>query len=414
MKDKLMKLLQAKEEQRQALVAKSEKSEDVNELRSIHADIEKLNGEISELRGMIADIEKSGGANEEIDERTKAVNSAEGQKQEQRFYQPGQGFKVVSDAPVEDRDKKAREESEKRGKALKENRSVTIATTGIILPQHQATDIRPTFNEVSGLLDRVFIKPLPGGESFKQPYIKGYGISDYTSEGGDYATAEPTYGYAEINKTKITAYAEDTEELQKLPAADYDAEVVKGIRIAARKKITREILVGDGSTGHLVGIFSDKATAIDANTDLELAEINNNTLDEIIFSYGGDEDVEDAAVLILSKVDLKKFSQLRTADGKKFHDIVTNGNVGTIDGIPFIINSACKPLSAAGTAAGEYCMAYGPLSNYMLCVFSDMDVQRSTDYKFKQGMIAHKGSIFLGGNVVSKNGFIRIKKAAAA
>jgi len=414
MKDKLMKLLQAKEEQRQALVAKSEKSEDVNELRSIHADIEKLNDEISELRGMIADIEKSGGADEEMDERTKAVNTVECQKQEQRVYQPGQGFKVVSDVPVEDRDKKAREESEKRGKALKENRSVTIATTGIILPQHQATDIRPTFNEVSSLLDRVFIKPLPGGESFKQPYIKGYGIGDYTSEGGDYATAEPTFGYAEINKTKITAYAEDTEELQKLPAADYDAEVIKGIRIAARKKITREILVGDGSTGHLVGIFSDKATAIDANTDLELAEINNNTLDEIIFSYGGDEDVEDAAVLILSKVDLKKFSQLRTADGKKFHNIVTNGNVGTIDGIPFIINSACKPLSAAGTAAGEYCMAYGPLSNYMLCVFSDMDVQRSTDYKFKQGMIAHKGSIFLGGNVVSKNGFLRIKKASAA
>lgn len=414
MKDKLMKLLQAKEEQRQALVAKSEKSEDVNELRSIHADIEKLNGEISELRGMIADIEKSGGADEEIDERTKAVNSAEGQKQEQRFYQPGQGFKVVSDAPAEDRDQKAREESEKRGKALKENRSVTIATTGIILPQHQATDIRPTFNEVSSLLDRVFIKPLPGGESFKQPYIKGYGIGDYTAEGGDYATAEPTFGYAEINKTKITAYAEDTEELQKLPAADYDAEVIKGIRIAARKKITREILVGDGSTGHLVGIFSDKATAIDANTDLELAEINNNTLDEIIFSYGGDENVEDAAVLILSKADLKKFSQLRTSDGKKFHNIVTNGNVGTIDGIPFIVNSACKPLSAAGTAAGEYCMAYGPLSNYMLCVFSDMDVQRSTDYKFKQGMIAHKGSIFLGGNVVSKNGFLRIKKASAA
>ena len=299
-------------------------------------------------------------------------------------------------------------------KALKENRSVTIATTGIILPQHQATDIRPTFNEVSSLLDRVFIKPLPGGESFKQPYIKGYGIGDYTSEGVDYATAEPTFGYAEINKTKITAYAEDTEELQKLPAADYDAEVIKGIRIAVRKKITREILIGDGTAGHLVGIFSNNATAIDANTDLPLAEINNNTLDEIIFSYGGDEDVEDAAVLILSKVDLKKFSQLRTADGKKFHNIVTNGNVGTIDGIPFIINSACKPLSASGTTAGEYCMAYGPLSNYMLCVFSDMDVQRSTDYKFQQGMIAHKGSIFLGGNVVSKNGFLRIKKANPA
>lgn len=47
-------------------------------------------------------------------------------------------------------------------------------------------------------------------------------------------------------------------------------------------------------------------------------------------------------------------------------------------------------------------MAYGPLSNYQLTIFSDMDVQRSTDFKFKQGMIAHRGSVFAGGNVISK------------
>jgi hypothetical protein len=56
-------------------------------------------------------------------------------------------------------------------------------------------------------------------------------------------------------------------------------------------------------------------------------------------------------------------------------------------------------------------MAYGPLSNYRLVVFSNMDVRRSDDYKFKQGMIAHRSSVFVGGNVVSKNGFLRVKKS---
>lgn len=42
------------------------------------------------------------------------------------------------------------------------------------------------------------------------------------------------------------------------------------------------------------------------------------------------------------------------------------------------------------------------VSNYQLTIFSDMDVQRSTDFKFKQGMIAHRGSVFAGGNVISK------------
>lgn len=295
------------------------------------------------------------------------------------------------------------ETSEKRGQALMENRAVTVGSGNVVLPKHSATDIRPTFNEVSTLIDRVSSKTLKGGESYQQPYIKSYGEGDYTTEGNDYNTSETTFGYADITKAKVTAYSEDTEELQKLPAADYDAEVMKGITVATRKKLTREILIGTGATNRLVGIFSAAATAIDSETDLEISAIDASTLDEIIYSYGGDEDVEDAAVLILNKLDLKSFAKLRTSDGKKVYNVVSQGNSGTIDGVPFIINSACKAVSDAKTTAGQYSMAYGPLSNYQLTIFSDMDVQRSTDFKFKQGMIAHRGSVFAGGNVISKN-----------
>ncbi|OUC03838.1 capsid protein [Bacillus thuringiensis serovar medellin] len=304
------------------------------------------------------------------------------------------------------------ETSEKRGQALMENRAVTVGSGNVVLPKHSATDIRPTFNEVSTLIDRVSSKTLKGGESYQQPYIKSYGEGDYTTEGNDYNTSETTFGYADITKAKVTAYSEDTEELQKLPAADYDAEVMKGITVATRKKLTREILIGTGATNRLAGIFSAAATAIDSATDLEISAIDASTLDEIIYSYGGDEDVEDAAVLILNKLDLKAFAKLRTSDGKKVYNVVSQGNSGTIDGVPFIINSACKAISDAKTTAGQYNMAYGPLSNYQLTIFSDMDVQRSTDFKFKQGMIAHRGSVFAGGNVISKNGFLRVKKAA--
>ncbi|MDL2418098.1 phage major capsid protein [Bacillus tropicus] len=304
------------------------------------------------------------------------------------------------------------EASEKRGQALMENRSVTVGSGTVVLPKHTASDIRPTFNEVSTLIDRVSTKTLKGGESYQQPYLESYGEGDYTTEGNDYANAETKFGYADITKAKITAYSEDTEELQKLPAADYDGEVMKGITVATRKKITREILIGTGATNRLIGIFSTATKAIDSTTDLEISKIDASTLDDIIYSYGGDEDVEDAAVLILNKKDLKAFAKLRTDDGKKVYNVVSNGNSGTIDGVPFIINSACKAVSDAATTAGQFNMAYGPLSNYQLTIFSDMDVQRSTDFKFKQGMIAHRGSIFAGGNVISKNGFLRVKKAA--
>lgn len=410
MKKKLLALLAKKNERKTAIAAQSEKCEDVAELKSLNAELDTLNAEIRDLQGMIDSIADEPApaaappAATPVPERTAAVNGEI----------PGV---VTSNAKGEEKRTKdqaaaeKREAAEKRGKALKENRSVTIGSSNVVVPTYTADDIRPGFEEVSSLIDRVSVKPLTGGESFKQPYIAGYGTGDYKAETEKYADAEPTFGYATINKAKVTAYAEDTEELQKLPDADYDAEVMKGIRIASRKKITREILIGTGATNHLAGIFSDQATAIDADTDIDFSEIDETTLDDIIFSYGGDEEVEDAAVLILNKKDLAAFAKLRTADGKKIHDIKSNGNTGTIDGYPFLINSACKAISDAATTTGQYAMAYGPLSNYMLCIFSDMDIKRSEDYKFKEGMIAHRGSIFVGGNVVSKNGFLRVKKS---
>mgnify|MGYP005749385457 CR=1 FL=1 len=53
MKKKLMALLQKKEERKRALADKNSKAETVEELRSIHTELDTLNGEIGELRSMI-------------------------------------------------------------------------------------------------------------------------------------------------------------------------------------------------------------------------------------------------------------------------------------------------------------------------------------------------------------------------
>lgn len=310
----------------------------------------------------------------------------------------------------------------KRGKALMSGSKVTrkfmpkntLSSSTAVLTQHTASDVKPTFNEVSSLVDRVKIVPLPGGESYKRGFIKGYGTGEYSAEGADYNSAEPTFGYAEMAKTKITAYCEEPEEIIKLAPADYDGVISSSTETAVRKFLSRQILIGAGGTGKLYGIFYNPTSSdddiIDRNTDISISEIDENTLDEIIYSFGGDEDVEDVAVLILNKADLKQFATCRLSDGRRAYTVVNHGNTGTIDGVPFIISSACSAVSASSTTSGAYCMAYGPLSNYEMPVFSDMDIQRSNEYKFKQGQIAHRADIFVGGNVAAYNGFLRVKK----
>lgn len=73
MKDKLLKMLKAKEEARAALVTKSDKSEDVAELRGINGQLETINTEIAELRSLIDGCADDLTETEET--RTVAVNA---------------------------------------------------------------------------------------------------------------------------------------------------------------------------------------------------------------------------------------------------------------------------------------------------------------------------------------------------
>lgn len=301
---------------------------------------------------------------------------------------------------------------EERATALKEKRSITVSSSNLLTPTHQAKEINDTFTPVSRLIDNADVENLDGGESYQEAYVKTYGTGGQTDEGGNYTSSgtEPEFGYADINKVKVTAYAEISEEAEKLPAQNYVEKVEKNMTIALKKKMVEYMLNGTG-TKQFMGIFKN-TQEITGVTDVTVSAINNQTLDDIIFAYGSDEDTEEDAVLILSKADLKAFSKVRTNDGKKFYDIDTKNK--TIDGIPYIISSQCHPVSATGETAGTYsCMAYGSLKNYRIAIFSDMEVSKSTDYKFKEGMTCYKSSVMAGGNVIKYQGFVRVKKVVA-
>lgn len=294
--------------------------------------------------------------------------------------------------------------------------SLSVSQTAPVV--HTAPDLNQTTNPVSALIDMVKVVPLNGGETYERGFVKDYGADDggSTTEGGAYNDVEPSFGYATIEKQKVTAYTEEPEEMQKLPNADYDSVIEGSVSKAIRRYLSRQILVGDGSTSKLKGIFynptKESERAIDPATDIDtITAIDDGTLDEIIYSFGGDEEVEGVATLILNKQDLKAFAKLRDKQGRKVYTIVNRGQTGTIDGVPFVINSACAAISNTATAEGAYEMAYGYLQNYELAVFSDIDVRRSDDYKFKNGQTAFRASMFAGGSVAAWNGFIRVKKA---
>jgi len=429
-KKKLQAMLAKKEARKAELATKANASEDVKELRGINTELEGLNAEIVELRSMIDAMpdDTAPGTEEHLEQRS--AGGPVGAAQVVATFTGGTAPASEARGTV---DKTVLTAYEKRGEDLKagkaveiaynetaEERSVNLAGGTLVNPKQYASTLNGTFNEVSGLVDQVNGIPLPGGESYTQAFEVSGSEADYSTETGDYNEGDPVVSYVEIGKAKITAYSEITDEASKLPAINYNALVSKNVRNAIRKKITKQILLGAGGSNAITGIFNAPAGVIPTASDIEISEIDADTLDTIVFAYGGDENVEGVAALILNKADLAAFAAVRDTNGRKLYKIKldASGNSGSITSdesfaVPFIINSACPALSAAATTASTYCMAYGKLMAYEMPIFSPLTIEMSRDYKFRSGQIAYRGSIWVGGNVASYKGFARIKKVAA-
>lgn len=390
-------------------------------------EIEEIKKEVEALENVEIEDEKE--QKEEIDERNLLKGAID--NLEKRNLDLSKA-KEIEKPKMEERKMDEKELIEQRAKDLKEGktvkiafdneeqRSVSVSGGTILVPKKYKNEISESFNAVSGMVDMLNTVPLNGGDSYNVAFEKGYGEGDYTTEGGEYHDVDVETDYVETGRAKITAYIEVTNEVKKLPAAAYLALISKRVTSSIKKKIGAQAIVGAGTTNTIKGIYNADEKVMptgEKTSDIELAGIDADTLNEITFAYGGNEDVEAPQTLILSKDDLKTFAKVKTEDGKFVYSITKNGSRGTIsykDGglaVPFVINSACNSISDSNTAVGKYTMIYGSLMDFELPVFSDLEVQESTDYQFKKGMICYRADAIIGGTVSKYNGFVRVKKA---
>lgn len=433
MKDFLKKLIQRKKDEQAKLNKRMDESEDIKEVRSIGETLKTIAQEIAEAEAQLQAIEnepKDEPQEEPKDDEARADDSLDPNEEEptnenverSKDYVKVGGTNIRQMATTNLRggnpmDKEQREaqnkEIEERAKLLKEGRAVTVASDNILLPKHQSNDLATVpFRQVSTFYDLTKVRNLQGGETYEAPFTKSYSTGGLTEESSTYTEAEPEFGTAKINKVKVTAYAEFSEELERLPNANYEAEIRKGVEIALKKKMAQQQIGGTGESNTFIGITSANADnkAVLASDDMELSKIDQDTLNKIIFAYGGDEEVEQKGVLVLNKADLLAFSLVKNDIGDHAYKIDLANQ--TINTVPYIINSNLTPLDTA--TKGQYSMIYGIPQYYETAIFSPVEIKKSYDYKFKDGMIAYRASVFAGGNTTAYRGFMRVKKGDPA
>ena len=388
-----------------------------DELDGIDAKITELQTEHDKLakRLKMIDAAKRAAMTEDDDEGDDDGDPADEDEDED----PAPQVRSVGAAGASAKQRAAAELAKKRAaqaEAWKKHNRTVVLDSSVIIPEHKSSNLQGfPFNQVSNILDAVNYLELPNGETYEEPFIVETGMADYTSQpnadgtGGEYHNVEVRWDQVQVKKTKITAYSEITKELEKTPAANYAVAVEGNITVSLKKKLAKEIVNGDGAEGHFVGIMSD---AVKANTvvDFELGVINENTLDELILNYGGEEDIESKMALLLNKLTLLAFSRVRGSDKRKVYTI--NYENGTIDGIKFFTSGWVKDFDTA--SAGDAVVAYGDFDKYRVAVFSDIDTARSEHYKFRQGITAFRGDVFMGGNIMAYHAFSRVFKGASS
>lgn len=400
--DAAEKRLQAKRNAIKDAEARSEKSSDVEELKRINAEIRGLNEDvdaiISELNGlkeMYGEMDEpaEGGAPAGEEEsarsaRLKAITEPRGGKPE-----------------GEDVEKRAKEfvASGRMNINNAEARAVLISSGKLATPT-EVSGINEKFNSVSSIVDLVKVTNAAGMGAYKVAYEDVDAAAAATAEGAAYNESDPTFGFVEINPEKETVISYISEEVQKQTPLDYEGKT-KGAALTALRK-------------RAAAVITTKVLASALNETLEIAAIGADTLRKIAFNYGGDENIVGGAVLFLNKKDLIAFGDVRGTNEKKAVYEITpdtsNPNTGIIkDGglsVKYCIDSHTTALADA--EAGGKTMFYGSPDAAELALFGDYEVKVSEDYKFGDGLLAIRGSVQLGCDVVKKGGFVVVTKQA--
>lgn len=298
--------------------------------------------------------------------------------------------------------------------------STTLGTGTLVEPTRVGSTIHDGITRVSSIVDQVYVQDLTGCQAIQEPIL----IADMEAKGGAVKTlagtartaTDPTFGAAKIApfEANVTTFVD--RNLSRLTPVAYEEKIRSIAMRALRRAVAALIYNGDGQgTPDMFGIKTAKDTQGNPLfKTVSMSAIEAGFLDDLVFAYGGDEEIGGNARLFLTKTDLAAIGKLRNGDDKRIYEIVpdpANANTGRIiDGgliVPYTIGSALTSLS--GSVAGSadiQTMLYGDPMNYELGLFGDYSIRIDESVKAVERMNAILGDVFVGGNLIMKDGFV--------
>ena len=314
--------------------------------------------------------------------------------------------------------------SEVRNYMGSQTRALTIGSGQLTQPTGTGDTIRDTLHGVSSIVDQVYTTDLTGCAAFEEAYVKTESEAAKRTDGQANTESSPTFKIAKITPVLVNVTSYVSKNIKRMNPLAYEEKVRSLALKALKRKVASLIANGDGATffGIKTAVNTDKEN-IYKTYEVDSAQIGATTLRDIVFQYGGNDELGANARLFLTNEDLAAFGAVRGTNEKKaIYEITAdaqNANTGTIkDGgtiVPYTIMSGLTSLSKATQGASAIqTMLYGDPENFELGLFGDYSVEVSADYKFAEGLLTIMGEVMAGGNLIVDEGFVVVTLKAKA
>jgi HK97 family phage major capsid protein len=359
------------------------------ERQSAQEALDKVIEKIADINAIIAELD------EPADDNGARSDEANENNNDERGMNIMETMEMRNGATVQTNNEKA----EARAKAFAESGRMTIenaearavlVSSGTLATPTEVNGINDIVGaKVSSIIDLVKITDASGMGAYKVAYLDGDATAATQTEGGEYNASDATFNFVEITPQTEAVISYISEQAQKQTPLNYEAKVNESALVALRKRAAK--------------IATDKILASDLNTKLTGIALDEKFLRTVALSYGGDESIIGAATLFINKTDLVTLGDVRGSDKKPVYEITpdaSNPNTGVIKDGGLSVAYCIDSNLTSGTTI------YGQAKCFELGLFSNYDIKVSEDFMFNKGMLAIRGSVSLGGNVVVKGGFV--------
>lgn len=275
----------------------------------------------------------------------------------------------------------------------------------IVAPTGGGSEVHDgTATQVSSLIDQVRVETFDGLNAWEEAYVKtmatAYSGKPETVAGSARTESSPSFRISKMLAHEVNTTSYTDRNIQRLSPARYAAKIQELALKSMRAKINHMIVNGDALAQHEFFGFLNAKNTVAENifvTSSDVTTIDKDTLKNMVFGFGGSEEVSAQARMVLSKNSLNAFAGIPVSatDNRDLYDISQDGNTG------FIKKGALTVPYTICSAVGDSAISYVDLMSYMLCLFGPYTIRVDESVKSIERMIAILGDGLVGGNMIA-------------